>query len=310
MYTSISTGAEIARLGIDGAFAAIKKAGFDGLDFGLDNLLTWREIMRPETNILPFFSDDAEIARYTALIKTTAEKYDLKFVQFHAPFPSYVPNNALASENMKMACRKSIEICGACGCDKIVIHPCFSGDPTAPLDPEEEWNINIDFYSSFIPTLKASGVKCCLENMFITDKKGKSYGAICSDITETCRYIDTLNEIAGETLFGFCLDTGHLLMAGHDITFAIQKLGARLIALHVHDNDGYHDDHNAPYLGGIQNWNRFFLGLRAIGYKGDMNMETGNAVGRVPDALIPSTLRLLADTANYFRDVVLADETV
>lgn len=87
MYTSISTGAEIARLGIDGAFAAIKKAGFDGLDFGLDNLLTWREIMRPETNILPFFSDDAEIARYTALIKTTAEKYDLKFVQFHAPFP-------------------------------------------------------------------------------------------------------------------------------------------------------------------------------------------------------------------------------
>lgn len=266
--------------------------------------------MRPETDILPFFSDDAEIARYTALIKTTAEKYDLKFVQFHAPFPSYVPNNALASENMKMACRKSIEICGACGCDKIVIHPCFSGDPTAPLDPEEEWNINIDFYSSFIPTLKASGVKCCLENMFITDKKGKSYGAICSDITETCRYIDTLNEIAGETLFGFCLDTGHLLMAGHDITFAIQKLGARLIALHVHDNDGYHDDHNAPYIGGIQNWNRFFLGLRAIGYKGDMNMETVNAVGRVPDALIPSTLRLLADTANYFRDVVLSDETV
>ena len=146
--------------------------------------------------------------------------------------------------------------------------------------------------------------------MFVTDKKGKSFGAICSDITVACRYIDTLNEMAGETLFGFCLDTGHLLMAGHDITFAIQKLGDRLIALHVHDNDGYHDDHNVPYVGGVQNWKRFFLGLRAIGYKGDMNMETGGAIQRFPDAMIPSGLRLLADTANYFREMVLKEEDV
>ena len=63
--------------------------------------------------------------------------------------------------------------------------------------------------------------------------------------------MDTLNEIAGEKLFGFCLDTGHLLIVCRDVYAAIIELGDRLIALHVHDNDGVHDDHNAPFVGGI-----------------------------------------------------------
>jgi sugar phosphate isomerase/epimerase len=305
MKTCISTGGIIARLGIENGFLAIKEAGFDGIDFGLDNFLTWKDATRPETNIIPFFSDDEEIARYTERIKAAAEKADLKFVQFHAPFPTYNPNNALCGENMRMACRKSIEICSACGCDTIVIHPCLSWDAAAPLSPEEEWEINIDFYSSFIPTLKKCGVKCCLENMFIPDKKGKPFESVCSSISTACRYVDTLNEIAGEKLFGFCLDTGHLLIVCRDVYAAITELGDRLIALHVHDNDGVHDDHNAPFVGGIQNWTRFIDGLRAIGYKGNMDMEASNAVCRFPEALMPTALRLLADTANYFRDEVL-----
>lgn len=44
----------------------------------------------------------------------------------------------------------------------------------------------------------------------------KIYSAICSDIPEACVYIDKLNEIAGEKLFGFCLDTGHLNLLGLD----------------------------------------------------------------------------------------------
>jgi sugar phosphate isomerase/epimerase len=196
-------------------------------------------------------------------------------------------------------------ICSACGCDTIVIHPCLSWDAAAPLSPEEEWEINIDFYSSFIPTLKKCGVKCCLENMFIPDKKGKPFESVCSSISTACRYVDTLNEIAGEKLFGFCLDTGHLLIVCRDVYAAITELGDRLIALHVHDNDGVHDDHNAPFVGGIQNWTRFIDGLRTIGYKGNMDMEASNAVCRFPEALMPTALRLLADTANYFRDEVL-----
>ena len=304
MYTCISTGGIFARLGIENGFAAIKAAGFDGVDFGLDNILTWKDCTRPETDILPFFSDDEEIARYTERIKKAAAETGIKFVQFHAPFPTYNPKNPLACENMKMACRKSIEICAACGCDKIIIHPCFNWDTSEPLSPEDEWNVNIEFYSSFIPTLKKCGVKCCLENMFITDKKGKPFEAICSSISTACRYIDTLNEIAGEDLFGFCLDTGHLLIVGRDVYQAILQLGDRLTTLHIHDNDGNHDDHNAPFVGGIQNWNRMLEGLRAIGYKGNIDLETSNAVCRFPDALIPTVLRLLADTASYFRDEV------
>ena len=305
MYISISTGAELSRLGIDGGMKAISEAGFEAMDFGLDGFLTWRDATRPETTEIPFFSDDGEIARYTEEIKATAKKYGLRFGQFHAPFPTYNPRNPLCGENMKMACRKSIEITAACGCDTIVIHPCFAWEIDRPLDPEEEWKVNIDFYSSFIPTLKKCGVKCCLENMFITDgKSGKSYAAVCSCIPTACRYIDTLNEIAGEKLFGFCLDTGHLQIVGGDLEFAVRELGDRLIALHVHDNDGMHDDHNTPYAGGITRWERFFKGLREVGYQGNMNFETGGVVNRYPEKLIPSILRLLADTAAYFREEV------
>ena len=78
-----------------------------------------------------------------------------------------------------------------------------------PSSKEEEWEVNIAFYRELIPLLKECGVICCLENMWCQDWKTKKiYMGICSDMEETNRYIDTLNELAGETCFGFCLDIG------------------------------------------------------------------------------------------------------
>ena len=293
----------IDRLGIDAGFSTIKAAGFEALDFGLNT--TWAQLKAPGP--LDFYSDDEKVKAYTEEIKTAAKKHGLAFGQFHAPFPTWIKDHERAIEKARLAVIKSIEVCAACGCDKIVVHPNVDGNFEHTLPAKEEWDLNIAFYSSLIPYLKRYGVTCCLENMFSVDMTTKkNYASSCSNMGEAVRYIDTLNEIAGEKRFGFCLDTGHLAILGGDLYRAIIELGDRLVALHIHDNDGKDDQHSAPYIGGIVIWERFLRGLKEIGYTGNINFETGGALTRFPNELLPSILKLIADTGVYFRDQLLS----
>ena len=158
--------------------------------------------------------------------------------------------------------------------------------------------MNIERYSRLIPEAKKYGVTLCLENMF-TAYRGKIYSACCSDIDVACRYIDTLNEIAGQKCFGFCLDTGHLLLLGKDVKNAMVQLGDRIEAFHVHDNNGVNDQHLAPYMG-VLDWNRFVEGLRAIRYDKTLSFETFNIWNTIDKELCPEHMRLIAQAGRMF----------
>ena len=80
----------------------------------------------------------------------------------------------------------------------------------------------------------------------------------------------------------------------------VEKLGNRVKALHIHDNDGVDDLHLSPYFG-VNEWERFLKGLIAIDYQGNLNFENGGSLKQVPPALLPSALRTTADIGNYFR---------
>ena len=166
------------------------------------------------------------------------------------------------------------------------------------MTPEEEWELNINSYAKLIPVAKKHHVTICLENMF-TAYRGKRYSACCSDFTTACKYVDTLNEMAGEKIFGFCLDTGHALLLGKDIKQAIVQLGDRIVAFHAHDNDGQGDQHLAPYMG-ILDWNRFVEGLKEIGYNRTLSFETYNTLNVFDKELAPEVLKLIAKTGKMF----------
>ena len=85
--------------------------------------------------------------------------------------------------------------------------------------------------------------------------------------------IDELNEKAGREAFGFCLDTGHMLLVGKRFETFVPILGSRLKTLHLHDNDGVLDRHLAPFAGQL-NWEDFINSMRDVGYKGDLSFET------------------------------------
>ena len=59
------------------------------------------------------------------------------------------------------------------------------------------------------------------------------------------------------------IDVGHALVSGMDISALQQKLGSRICAYHLHNNDGIHDLHNR--LGsGICNWSSFAENCRTF----------------------------------------------
>jgi len=71
-----------------------------------------------------------------------------------------------------------------------------------------------------------------------------SYGSSLEDIIEVVESI-------GLDGIGVCLDVGHAVINGWNLKEALSRLGSRIIATHLHDNDGMHDYHRSPFEGVI-----------------------------------------------------------
>lgn len=294
---SVQTAGPQNTLGVDGAYRAIKEAGFDAVDANVDALYSYSDIVNCRPSAI-FSASDKETVEHFLPWGTAAKKYGLENYQAHSPFPTIVSGEKEQSDFLMEVLRKTIIGCDVIDCRKLIVHPFFATSYDKQFTPEEEWEINIEKYTKLIPTAKQYGVTICLENMF-TSFKGRIYAACCSNIETACRYVDTLNEIAGERIFSFCLDTGHLVLVGLDVKNAMIQLGDRIDAFHVHDNNGINDQHIAPYHG-VADWERFIEGLKAIKFNKTLSFETVNAWRNVPAELGPDMLRYIANAGRMF----------
>lgn len=294
---SVQTGGAEEIYGIDGAYKVIKEAGFDAVDVNLDHLLSPTEISDGKHARVFDCESEEEMLSYFKPWKDAAEKYGIDNYQAHAPFRSYVHGAGEYNDYLIEVLKRTIIGCDYIGCHCLIVHPFFNRYDEM-MTPEEEWELNINNYAKLIPLAKKHHVTICLENMF-TGHRGKIYAACCSDFATACKYVDTLNEMAGEEIFGFCLDTGHALLLGKDIKHAIIQLGHRIKAFHVHDNDGRNDQHLAPYMG-LLDWKRFVEGLKEIGYNRTLSFETFNALRVFDQELAPDVLKLIAKTGKMF----------
>ncbi len=284
---------------VDDSYRIIAECGFDGVDANVDHLLTSKQA-REKMHTPAFDGDDATAVEYFRPWRDAAKKYGIANFQAHAPFPTHlVGEDGAYNEYMMEVLRKTIIGCDSMDCRTLVIHPFFQGYPELD-DAKTERERNLERYARLIPTAKQYGVTLCLENMF-TGNRGRIYAACCSDITSACEYVDELNRIAGEKLFGFCLDTGHLLLCGLDVKNTMTELGDRIACFHVHDNDGLNDQHLAPYMGKLD-WNRFVEGLREIGYDKPMCFETFNIWHTVDQELCPEFMKLICKTGRMFAE--------
>ena len=292
----VQTGGLTQLYGVDGAYKAIKEAGFQAADANLDEMLLSQDVRKKQRSPV-FEAEGEELLRYFQPFRDAAEKYGVCNYQAHAPFPSWLAGEDEYNEYLMRVMEKTLAGCAYIGCSRLVIHPFFGAYDKA-LTPEEEWALNMDRYARLIPVAKRYGVRILLENMF-SSRRGKIYTACCSDFEMACRYVDELNKLAGEELFGFCLDTGHALLLGKNIRDVMAMLGKRILAFHIHDNNGVSDQHVAPYMG-ILDWNRFMEGLRLLNYRGALSFETDGAVWAFHKELLPDELRLIYRTGRLF----------
>lgn len=87
MLISVQTASILGIQGIDKGFRMIAEAGFDGVDFNLDHCLSGKAIHNNECSGF-FDQTDEEMRAAIKPYKDAAQKYSVKFVQAHAPFPS------------------------------------------------------------------------------------------------------------------------------------------------------------------------------------------------------------------------------
>ena len=284
--------------GLEDVCRMIAEAGFDGVEAGINDVLPYHAVLGGQ---LPdACRDEQSLLAAAAPYRAAAEKYGLESYQAHAPFPVRT-GNADCDAKLREILIWCVHACDALNCRMLVVHPVV-GFPESPLSREEELEQTAALYMALLPAAKRYGVTVCTENMFITRKlshQSKTFESICSDIPEACGMLDRLNAEAGEDRFGFCLDTGHLLLLGKDVDRAIRQLGSRLKALHIHDNNGGADQHFAPYMG-IQDWKRFTDGLAASDYAGVLSFETLGIWSHVHPEMMPATLRYIAEAGRFF----------
>jgi len=94
-----------------------------------------------------------------------------------------------------------------------------------------------------------------------------------------------------------CYDAGHHSCYGQDSTF-LDRYGARIAAIHLHDNDGTDDQHRIPFTGVID-WPSEMARIQKTAYRGPLTLELGG----LPE--LPMEKHLLAASAAADRLIAL-----
>lgn len=283
MKLSTQTEFYTERLGIEKTVELLAQSGFDAVDYSCFD-------MRTNKNSALLQPDYKE---YAKRVKEIAKSSGVVFNQAHAPYPSSLEDEKFTADIFKKIVR-SMEFASLIGVKNIVVHPKQHLKYVNNIQALKE--INLEFYNSLIPYCEEYNITVCIENMWqYTESRHITY-SVCASCDEFKEYIKMLNSpyIKG------CLDIGHANLIDCDIPHFISVLGDDLVALHVHNAAYNVDTHIVPYS--LMNdgfWDGIMKALADIDYKGDLTFEANRTISHLPDALIPSGAKFMADVGKY-----------
>lgn len=249
--TEIGSAAKI--VGMEKAVELCAKAGFDAWDFSMFDMCKFDWDTRlPLPNDSPLSGKD--YLAFARKLKNIGLDNGIVCNQSHAPFPVRVP---IVYSSLKRA----IECTAEAGGEICVIHP----------DNYKTAEENAEMYLELLPFAKEHGVKIATENMWDWDReKDQSSFSACATSEDFKKHIDIIND----DFLVACLDLGHAEMrgSGDGAVNMIKALDYRLQALHIHDNDRWHDSHQIPFSMDID-FDSVVKALKEIDYGGDFTLE-------------------------------------
>lgn len=233
-------------------FAEVRQAGFDTVEV--------------PANLEPYTSGTrAEID----LMKKAARQNDLKIGSIHIGF------DALTGEHQRRVedfVRRDLDLAAELGAEVLIAHAAIFADPDRMIvkDGKRYPGFTVDRDLKEWPSMMGSAH----ENLDRYVQYGKRVGvamALETDWHSSHRLIEFVEPFEAD-FCGICFDTGHAQIDSGAVSLA-KLLGPRVIATHLHDNDGQSDQHLPPFEGNI-NWAKFISTLKAAGYTGSLTFET------------------------------------
>ncbi len=255
MKTSTSIDCAARHIGEEKALELLAKAGFDAWDFSMF------EMCKYDWATKKLFDNDHPLAgnNYLAFarrLKQVGLDNGIHCNQSHAPFPT-------VCKEIRDHYKRAIECTAEAGGKICVIHP----------DNNKNAEENAEMYFELLSFAKEHNVKIATENMWNwDDEKDQSCFAACATPESFNAHLDAVND----DFFVACLDIGHAEMkgVGTNSVEMIKALGSRLQALHIHDNDKWHDSHQIPFSMNIE-FGPIVKALKEIDYKGYFTLECG-----------------------------------
>lgn len=279
--TEIASAAEI--ISEEKAVELIAKAGFDAWDFSMFDMCRydWGNRCLLE-NSHPLAGNN--YLAFSRRLKQIGLDNGIVCNQSHAPFPT-------SCDAIRSYYKRAIECTAEAGGNICIIHP----------DNNKNALENAEMYFELLDFAKGCGVKIATENMWNwNSEKDQAAPAACSDPASFNAHLDAVND----EFFVACLDIGHAEMRGLNTTAVdmIKALGPRLQALHIHDNDKWHDSHQIPMSMKID-FVPIVRALKETGYSGYFTLECDRYLnGRTPENVFEG-IRELAQADKYLADM-------
>ncbi len=279
--TEIHSAAQI--IGEEKAVELLAKAGFDAWDFSMFSMCRYDwENKRLFSNSHPLAGDD--YLAFARKLKRIGLDNGIVCNQSHAPFPT-------SCKEIRSFMKRAIECTAEAGGEICIIHPDNNKNPQQ----------NAEIYAELIPFAKDCGVKIATENMWNwDDEKDQASFAACATPESFCAHIDAL---ASDFLVA-CLDIGHAEMRGMDTSAVemIKALGPRLQALHIHDNDKWHDSHQIPFSMNID-FVSIVKALKEINYSGYFTLEADRYLHKFTEENIFEGIKDMAAAAGKLAEM-------
>ena len=288
MLTSTEIDFYSKRFGEEKAVETIAKAGFDAWDFSMFSMAHCNR-----DNMTLYYNEDHPLGRpdylaFARKLKKIGLDNGIFCNQSHAPFPS------CEKRNLDIL-KRAIECTAEAGGKICVIHPNNN-------DSAEE---NAEMYNELLPFAKSCDVRIATENMWNWNHdRNEASDAACSNPQSFVVHLDAVND----PYLVACLDIGHAEMKGLGTTAPemILALGDRLQALHIHDNDKWHDSHMPPFTMKID-FVPIIAALKKINYSGIFTLEASSCIDNVSDIDVPEAVAALYSSVKRLADMFDAD---